>query len=66
MIVISHRVIPLGLFKQSPFNGCFPSAQKHLFFLSLGSTAQDVNGVSRQSESVLHSRTPLLAENTQL
>lgn len=55
-------IIPLGFFKQSPFNGCFPSAQKHLFFLSFESTAQDVYGMSRQSESVLHSLTALLTE----
>lgn len=55
----SHTVIPLGFFKQSPFNGCFPSAQRHLFFLSIGSIPHDVSGVSRQSESVEQSRIPL-------
>lgn len=61
-LFITHAVIPLGFFKQSPFNGSFPSAHRHFLFLSLGSIAQDVNGVSKQSESVVQSWTALLAE----
>lgn len=64
--IIYTIVIPLGFFEQSPFDGSFPSAHKHLCFLSLGSFPQDVFGVSRQSESVLHSRIPLLPENIQI
>lgn len=63
-LFIGHTVIPLGFFKQSPFNGCLPSAHKHLIFLSLVSTAHDVYGVSKQSESVVHSWTGLLAEKS--
>lgn len=64
--MIFHTVIPLGFFVQSPFKGNFLSAHKHLLFRSLRSTAHDVNGVSRQSESVVHSRIALLAKKIYL
>jgi len=52
-------LLPIGFFKHSPFNGCFASAHRHLLFLSLGSIAQDVYGVLKQSESVLQPWTAL-------
>lgn len=61
--ITQYSSIPLGFLSHSPFIGRFLSAQKHLFFLSTGSTSQDVYCVSKQSESVVQSETAILAEN---